>query len=194
VLVLHAWWGLTPFFMGLCDRLAAEGFVALAPDLHNGKTADTVEDAEALMKQRDVERTRAAAAGGLKALRAHPAVRGRGLGVVGFSMGAAWALHLASHEPEDLAAVVLFYGTYPLEFSRSRAAFLGHYADPDDWEPEEDVRATETALREAGREVTFHKYPGAGHWFFEDNRPDAYQAEAAQLAWQRTLEFLRRYL
>jgi carboxymethylenebutenolidase len=193
VLVLHAWWGLTPFFKSFCDRLAAAGFVVVAPDLHYGATADTIAEAEALIGL-EGDRTQAAAEGGLAALRAHPAVRGRGLGAVGFSMGAAWALHLASHFPEDLAAVVVFYGTYVLDFGRSRAAFQGHFAEHDNYEPPESVRALQEALRGAGREVDFHTYAGTGHWFFESNQPAAYAPEAAELAWTRTIEFLRRYL
>src|SRR5688572_25820619 len=111
VLVLHAWWGLTPFFTGLCDRLAKEGFVALAPDLHNGQTAATVAEAEALMQQRDSERTEAIAAAAVDQLRGHPAVTGQAIGTIGFSMGAAWAVALASIRPDAVAAVVDFYGT-----------------------------------------------------------------------------------
>lgn len=193
VLVLHAWWGLTPFFKSFCDRLAAEGFVVVAPDLHYGATAETIPQAEALIQQ-EGSRTQAAAEGGLKALRAHPAVRGQKVGAVGFSMGAAWALHLASQQPEGLAAVVIFYGTYPLDQSQSQAAFQGHFAEQDEYEPAESVKAQEDAIRAAGRPLDFHTYPGTGHWFFENNQPNAYRAEAAQQAWDRTLSFLRQHL
>ena len=197
VLVLHAWWGLTPFFTSVCDRLAEAGFVALAPDLHLGKTAATPAEAEALVQLAEgpnMARTQAVAAGGLAQLRAHPAVRGTGVGARGFSMGAAWAIALATRVPEDIAAVVVFYGSYSPDFTPARAPFLGHFAESDEWEPLENVREMEAALRAAGREVTIHQYPNTGHWFFESDRPDAYQPEAAHLAWQRTLEFLRRYL
>ena len=194
VLVLHAWWGLTPFFTELCDRLAREGFVALAPDMNNGQMAETVAEAEALMKARENDHTQAMAEAGLAQLRSHPAVQAGALGVMGFSMGAAWAIHLSTKQPEGLAAVVLFYGAWPVDFAASQAAYLGHFADPDDWEPIEGVREMEANMRAAGREVTVHLYPGAGHWFFESNKPDAYVPEAAEQAWARTLAFLRRYL
>ena len=197
VLVLHAWWGLTPFFTEVCDRLAEAGFVALAPDLHHGQTAATVAEAEALVKQSEgpgFARTQAVATSALAQLRAHPAVQRTAVGVLGFSMGAAWANMLVSQAPEDIAAVVLFYGSYSVDFTQTRAAFLGHFADADEWEPMESVREMEAAMRAAGREVTLHLYPGAGHWFFESNQPDAYQPEAAALAWERTMEFLRRSL
>ena len=193
VLVLHAWWGLTPFFKSFCDRLAAEGFVVVAPDLHYGQTAETIPQAEALLKQEGA-RTQVAAEAGLRALRQHPAVRGQKVGAVGFSMGAAWALHLASQQPEGLAAVVIFYGTYPLDFRQSQATFQGHFAEQDEFEPVESVRALEDAIRASERPLEFHTYPGTGHWFFENNQPSAYHAEAAQQAWERTLAFLRRHL
>jgi carboxymethylenebutenolidase len=181
----------------VCDRLAEAGFVALAPDLHHGETAATPEEAEALVQKSEgpnMARTQALAASALTLLRAHPAVRGSGVGALGFSFGAAWAITLATRAPEDIAAVVLFYGSSSPDFSQARAAFLGHFAEADEWEPMAGVREMEAALRTAGREMTMHVYPNTGHWFFESDQPNAYNAEAAELAWARTLEFLRRYL
>ena len=195
VLVLHAWWGLTAPFMDLCDRLAGAGFVALAPDLYRGRTAGTIDEAEALLGRRDSAQMTADAIAAVALLRDHEATRGGGLGAVGFSMGAAWAIELATGErPDDFAAVVLFYGAGEGDFARSRAAFLGHFAPGDEWEPDEGVAALEAAIRAAGKEVTFHRYPGAGHWFFEADRPDAYDPAAAELAWGRTITHLHRHL
>ncbi len=88
VLVLHAWWGLTPFFKDVCERLAAEGFVAFAPDRYGGPTAATIEEAEALQQQReDQVRTEAALGASVEFLSAHEAVVGEGLGALGFSAG-----------------------------------------------------------------------------------------------------------
>lgn len=193
VLVLHAWWGLTDIFKDVCDRLAREGFVALAPDLHGGKTAATIEEAEALMRQRDFEAIRAAALGALAELRAHPATQGDSVGAVGFSMGAAWALLLSTLAPADIAAVVVFYGISEADFSAARAAYLGHFAPGDEWEPDEGVRQIEADIRAAGRDAAFHSYPGTRHWFFEANRPE-HDPAAAELAWRRTVEFLRAHL
>jgi carboxymethylenebutenolidase len=193
VLVLHAWWGLSSFFQELCDRLAAAGFVALAPDLYQGRSAATIDEAEALLKQRDFAAMQAIAEGALAYLQSHPAVRGEGLAALGFSMGAAWAAELASAAPDAIPAVVLFYGTVDADFAASRAAYLCHFAAADEWEPDEGVRQMEAAMRAAGREVTLHVYPGAQHWFFEANRPE-YNAAAAELAWRRTVEFLHKQL
>jgi carboxymethylenebutenolidase len=193
VLVLHAWWGLNGVFRELCDRLAAAGFVAVAPDLWGGTVATTVDEAERLLQQRDDAAMFAAVSDALAYLRAHPAVRGEALGAIGFSMGAAWALALAGTHPE-LRAVTLFYGNGEADFAATPAAFLGHFAENDPWEPDEFVQGTEAAMRAAGRQVQFHRYSGVGHWFFERDRPDAYNPAAANLAWERTLAFLHEQL
>lgn len=101
---------------------------------------------------------------------------------------------LAAADPEHIHSVVLFYGTGPADFSKSRAAYLGHFAGNDEFEPKSNVDELEEALTRAGRPVTFHRYPGAGHWFFEPDRADAYNQAAAALAWERTLTFLRSSL
>lgn len=193
VLVLHAWWGLTPVFRDLCERLAAAGFVALAPDLYGGRTAATIDEAEALIGTADVPAMRAAALGGLDALRGHQATRAGGLGAVGFSMGAAWALLLSTLRPDDLAAVVLFYGNGDGDFQLARAAYQGHFAPGDPWEPDEGIAQLEQTLRATGHEATFYHYPGTQHWFFEHDRPE-YDADAARQAWGRSLVFLRQQL
>ena len=193
VMVLHAWWGLNPFFQELCDRLARAGFVAFAPDLYQGRTATTIDEAQALLDQRDSEAMQAIASGALAYFRAHSAVRGGSVAALGFSMGAAWAAELATAAPADIHAVVLFYGTVAADFAQARAVYLGHFGAEDEWEPIDGVREMEADLRSAGRTVTLQFYPGAQHWFFETNRPE-YNAEAAELAWQRTIQFLQAHL
>ncbi|MGH9174046.1 MAG: dienelactone hydrolase family protein, partial [Vicinamibacterales bacterium] len=191
VLVCHAWWGLTEFITELCERLAAEGFVALSADMYGGRTAATIAEAEALVGTLSEDHQRAAALAAHDALTAHPAVTGERVGAIGFSMGAWAALNTAALRPDSVAAVVLFYGAAEADFTAARAAVLGHYAPGDEWEEDKWVNWLEGELRAAGHEVTFHWYEGAGHWFFEDNRPDAYHPDAARLAWERTLTFLR---
>lgn len=193
LLVLHAWWGLNPFFKNLCDRLALAGFVALAPDLNEGQVAVTVDEARRLMAGRDQARTETAVLGAINALRAQPGAQPGGLGALGFSMGAGWAAYLATVRPDDLAAVVLFYGTNVAEFAAARAAFQGHFAEKDEWEPAADVQQMKDALEAAGRPAIFYSYPGTEHWFFENDRPE-YNRIAAQMAWERTLSFFGRHL
>src|SRR2546421_5260953 len=200
VVVLHAWWGLTQPFRQVCDRLAEAGFVALAPDLYHGKTTASVEEAQALGSalDRDVERVRADIAAAVQVLRQHAATHladGRGkLALVGFSLGGAYALDLSVTLAQEIAAVVTFYSAYPgLDFSRASAAYLCHFAEEDPFEPAESVAQMEQALQAAGRPVTVYTYPGTKHWFFEENRPE-YDAQAAQLSWERTIEFLHQRL
>ena len=191
VLVLHAWWGLTPIFTDVCDRLAAAGYVALAPSLYaDGATAATITEAEVLRDAHDEEVVaKPVVQAAAEQLRGLPAVNGAQIGVIGFSLGAYWALHLSQVRPDDVSAVVAVYGTDDGDYRTARAAYLGHFAERDDFEPLEAVRALEAKIREAGREVTFYVYPGTGHWFVEPNRPE-YDAAAAELVWDRTLNFL----
>jgi carboxymethylenebutenolidase len=191
VIVLHAWWGLNSIFKELCDRLASEGFAAFAPDLNRGKVAKTVDEAKQLMSTRDSDLQQAIVSASPDVLRSKSRVRKEPLAVMGFSMGAAWSLVLASERPEDIGKVVLFYGSYGgMDFTKMHAAILGHYAATDEFEPLEDVRAMEAEMRAAGLTPTFHIYPDTQHWFFEEDRPQ-YDPQAAELAWTRTLEFLR---
>jgi carboxymethylenebutenolidase len=192
VLVLHAWWGLTPVFTGVCDRLAAAGFVALAPGLFPDEaTAVTIAEAEALLGALDEAAVAApVVSAATEQLLGLPAVTGGPIGVIGFSLGAYWALHLSQVRPDDIGVVVVFYGTDDGDYSTARASYLGHFAEHDDYEPLEAVRSLEERIRAAGRDVTFHVYPGTGHWFFESNQPEAYDSGAAELAWERTLAFL----
>jgi carboxymethylenebutenolidase len=196
VLVLHAWWGLTSVFTDVCDRLAAAGYVALAPSLFpGGATAATIAEAEALVDAHDRAPAEAEAVvqAAAEQLRGLAAVTGAQIGVIGYSMGAYWALHLSQVRPDHVGTVAVFYGTDDGDYSTARAAYLGHFAERDDFEPLEAVRALEEKIRAAGREVTFHVYPGTGHWFVEPNRPE-YDAEAADLVWERTLAFLKARL
>lgn len=197
VLVLHAWWGLVPTFVEVCDRLAAAGFVAFAPDLYHGRTAATIAEAEALqevMEGNDGARLRPIAHAGLERLLDDPRVTRPAIGIVAFSMGVYYALELSALQPEAVAAVVAFYGLGDADQSTARAGYQGHFAEHDQYQSLDEMRSMEADIRAAGHETDFHVYPGAAHWFFEADRPDAYDAEAAQLAWDRTVTFLQRRL
>ncbi len=194
VLVLHAWWGLSDFFKGISDKLAAEGYTVFAPDLREGKVAHTVDEAKALMKNENQQLVENTVLASVDFLRSQPSVKDHKIGIIGFSMGAAWSLWASVKKPSDISAVVTFYGAWPMDFSASKASYLGHFVPGDEWEPDEGVRDLEKKLRDAGRPVTFHSYPGTAHWFIEDNKPDTYNPEAAKLAWTRTLEFFHTNL
>ncbi len=196
VLVLHAWWGLNDFFIALCDRLAQAGFVALAPDLYDSAIATSVEEAKALVQVHDAnaDAVQNKVLEALDSLKQFPELVGSAIGTLGCSLGVWWALQVSALRPDDIAAAVLFYGLGETDFAATRAAYLGHYAENDEWEPIDQVPVMEAAIRSAGRDVTFYLYPGVGHWFFEDNQPTAFNTEAAQLAWDRTIAFLRERL
>ena len=192
VLVLHAWWGLNDTIKAFCTQLAQSGFVAFAPDLYHGKVADTIPAAEALGQALDANHLQAKAeiAQAATFLNDRVGPSARGLAVIGFSLGAYYALDLSAADPERIRSVVLFYGSGDADFSRSKAAYLGHFAENDEYEPPSNIDELEESLKRAGRPVTFYRYPGAGHWFFEPDRPQAYNQAAASLAWDRTLAFL----
>jgi carboxymethylenebutenolidase len=190
VLVLHAWWGLKPFFEQVCDRLAAQGFTALAPDLRDGQIAKTIDEAKALMEKSDgnfIGQTVFTAKDHLQSL-----VKGR-IGLAGFSMGGAWALIVASSVPDQVGAMVLFYGNEGVDYHKITAKVMGHYSDNDEWEPNEFVENTFAEFKKAGVDETLHIYPGVAHWFMEEDRPE-YDPAAAELAWKRTVDFLKAAL
>jgi carboxymethylenebutenolidase len=197
VVVLHEWWGLTEPFRQACDWLADAGFVAIAPDLYRGQTADSVAEAEALSGALDqnVQQWRGDITGALEFLRHNGATSpadGRGaFGFLAFSLGGAYALDMSVQLPDEIAAVVTFYATYPgLDYRRAKASYLFHFAERDQYEPAESTVRMERELQAAGRTVTVYTYPGTIHGFFGSNRPDAYNADATALAWERTLAFL----
>jgi carboxymethylenebutenolidase len=197
VLVIHAWWGLNHFLRKLCERLADEGFAAYAPDLYAGSVAETVEEASRLRDNLDRKTADRAVELALDHLLSQPNLAGSdaAVAVIGFSLGAGFALNLARAKPQRVRAVVLFYGTGAGKFDKVRASIQGHFAQHDDWGAgNEKVAALAARIRSAGLEPQFFTYPGTTHWFFESDRPGAYDKEAANLAWQRTTTFLRSHL
>ncbi len=197
VLVLHSWWGLNNFFKDFCDRLADRGFVALAPDLYDGKVATTIPQARRLRAKATASRKESAYKYLIRVigvLSDEVAVPGSDIGVIGFSMGGHWAWWLAQRPELPITATVTFYAARNGDYSGSRSDFLAHFAETDEWVSAAGVRKFERSLAAAGRTAFFHTYPGTGHWFMEQDRTDAFDPEAAALAWDRTLAFLRERL
>jgi len=198
VVVIQEWWGLTSHIADVTDRLAREGFVALAPDLFGGTTTHDAGEAQQLMQQLPVDRAVRDLAGAVDFLLAHPAVTGDAVGAVGFCMGGGFVLVLAAQQGDRIAAAVPFYGLIPGEtpdFSGLRAQLSGHFGEKDDFASPESVRELAATIeKQSGQQPEFRFYP-AGHAFFNDeNLLGTYDEEQARLAWSRTVEFLHSRL
>ncbi len=197
--MIQEWWGLVDHIKDVCDRLAGEGFVALAPDLYHGKTAREPDEAQKLMMGLNLERAATDMSGAIDYLKGLSSVRGPGLGVMGFCMGGSLTLMLALRRPDAVRAAVPFYGVLPEQLGTPdwqplQAAILGHYAEHDDFASRPLVQKMVKDLQALGKEIQVYEYPGTRHAFFNDTRPEVYNARAASLAWQRTLVFLRQHL
>jgi carboxymethylenebutenolidase len=199
LMVIQEWWGLVPHIKEVCDRFAAEGFTALAPDLYHGTTTTEPDEAGKLLMALNLSQAAKDMSGAIDFLQASDRVRGDGVGVVGFCMGGGLAMMLGVHRPDALRAIVPFYGIIPWEsaepdWSKLEAPMEGHFAELDEFFSPEKAAALEAKLRDLGKEVDFHHYAGVHHAFFNDARPEVYDDDAASLAWTRTLEFLRSKL
>lgn len=199
LVVIQEYWGLVPHIEDVCDRFAAEGFTALAPDLFRGATASEPDEAGKLMMALNLSQAAEDLGVAVGHLQASTSVRGNGLGTVGFCMGGGLALMLAARRPDDIDACVAFYGLIPWEsahpdWNMIDAPVQGHFGEQDEFFSPDRMRELEATLDKAGKETDFSLYAGVGHAFFNDTRPEAYDESAAGLAWIRTLEFLRAKL
>jgi carboxymethylenebutenolidase len=194
VVVVQEWWGLTDHIADVCDRLAREGFVALAPDLFGGKTTHDADEAGEMMTALPVDQAARDLGGAVDFLLQHEAVTSSAVGAVGFCMGGGFVLLLAAQQGVKVGAAVPYYGVgpaVPQTYAGLTAAVQGHYGERDDFYPAEDARKQAEQIRtESGAEVEFFFYP-AGHAFHNDtDLLGTYDAEQAQLAWSRTVDFL----
>jgi carboxymethylenebutenolidase len=195
VLVIQEWWGLTDHIADVTDRLAGEGFVALAPDLYGGRTTHDADEAGELMTSLPVEQAARDLAGAVDFLLGHDAVTSSTVGAVGFCMGGGFVLLLAAQQGERVSAAVPYYGVgpaVPTTYSGLRAAVQGHYGLKDDFYPTDQARRQEAQIREeSGAPVEFHFYDAAHAFHNDTNKLGTYSPEDAALAWSRTVEFLR---
>lgn len=193
VIVIQEWWGLVPHITDVCDRFASEGFVALAPDLYDGKKTTEPDEAGKEMMALQIPEATKDMSGAVDELLRRAA--GAHVGVVGFCMGGGLALVLAAARPDAVSACVPFYGLIPWpdaapDFSKMTAAVQGHYAAKDEYFTPEAVRALEAQLKDLGKDVELNVYPDTDHAFFNDTRPEVYDPEASTIAWRRTIDFL----
>jgi carboxymethylenebutenolidase len=195
VVVIQEWWGLNDQIKEVCDTYAEAGFVALAPDLYRGKLTTEPDEAGKLVMSLNLERAGKDMGGAIDALRDHPAVTSKGVGVTGYCVGGGLALLLATQRPDVVVAVAPYYGLIPWpvqpDYSKLRAPVQGHYAEHDEYSGPEQVRELEAELKRLGKQAEFFIYPGTEHAFANHHRPEVYDAPAASEAWLRTVEFFR---
>ncbi|MCI0549285.1 MAG: dienelactone hydrolase family protein [Candidatus Rokubacteria bacterium] len=194
VLVIQEWWGLVGHIKAVCDRFAAEGFSALAPDMYHGKTADEPDGAGKLLMALNIAQAEKDLTGAAKYLAGHSSTAK--LGAVGFCMGGQLALFAGCTNP-DVGAVVDFYGIHPNvqpDYTRLQGPVLGLFAEKDAFVTPQTARDVEAAIKKAGKSAEVHIYPGVDHGFFNDERPDVYDKSAAGDAWRRTLAHFRTHL
>jgi carboxymethylenebutenolidase len=197
VIVLQEWWGLDSHIRSVCDRLAGEGFFALAPDLFRGETTTQPSEAEQKLMALSMEQAEHDMCGAADHLAEQPGVEGPGVGALGFCLGGGLSLWAAAACPQ-IAAAVTYYYVNPHgkpDFTKIKGPVLGHFGTADAFIAHEEAKALESELAAAGVDVTFHYYEGAGHAFFnDDNRLGTYDPDAARRSWGRTVSFLRTAL
>ncbi|MGI8460517.1 MAG: dienelactone hydrolase family protein [Solirubrobacterales bacterium] len=196
IVVMQEWWGLEDHITDICDRFAAEGFLALAPDFYHGENTDQPSEAEQKMMAMNIEETKKEMRGAIDYVAEHPKCDGT-VGTVGFCLGGGLSIWGAAVNPK-VGAAVTFYYVMPHgkpDFSDIEAPVLGHFGTDDDFVSVEDAKALEEEIRAGGNEVNFEFYEDAGHAFFNDtNRLGTYHEEHAHSAWGKTVDFFRQHL
>jgi len=193
-IIMQEWWGVDAHIRSVCDRMAGEGFFALAPDLFRGETASEPSEAEQKMMALSMDQAEKDMCGAGEFLTSQPGFEGSGVGAVGFCLGGGLAVWAAATCP-TIAAAVSYYYVMPHgkpDFTHISGPVLGHFGTADAFISLEEAQALEAELSDAGVDVSFQYYEGAGHAFFNDtNRLGTYDADSAQLSWERTVSFLR---
>jgi carboxymethylenebutenolidase len=194
ILVIHEWWGLNDHIRHWTDRLAADGYAAIAIDLYGGKTATDSNDAMQLMKAVDDERAREILSAAHRFLREDPRIGAHHRGVIGWCFGGGWALqHAITHS--DVDAAVMYYGklvTNQAELDKIHAKLLGVFANHDKSIPPESVFEFEAALHRSGKVFELHRYE-AEHGFANPSGAH-YDTKSAADAWERVRAFLDKNL
>lgn len=194
VLVIQEWWGLVQHIKNVCDRFAAEGFTALAPDLYHGKTASEPNEADKLFMALNIAQAEKDLRGATKYLAGHSSTAK--IGTVGFCMGGQLALFAATLNP-SVGACVNFYGVHPNvkpDYTKLAGPVLGLFAEKDSFVTPKVAKDVDAAIKKAGKQSAIHIYPGVDHAFFNDERKDVYNKAAADDAWRRTLTFFRQHV
>jgi carboxymethylenebutenolidase len=192
LIVIHEWWGLNDWVKQQAEKLAAQGYVALAVDLYRGKVADNPDLAHELMRGVSPDRATRDLQAAYDLLASQPNVKKDRIGSIGWCMGGGYSLDTALAEPH-LAATVINYGhlaTEPSELKKINAPILGLFGGQDRGITPDDVRKFQQAMEQLGKKVEVKIYPDAGHAFENPNNKQGYRPEDAADAWQRTVDFL----
>jgi carboxymethylenebutenolidase len=194
VVVIQEWWGLQDQIKGLCDRFAAAGFDALAPDLYRGTVVayhDTDGANKAMTSLDFIDATEQTVRGAAQYLKRN----GAKAGITGFCMGGAVAI-IASARVPDVSAAVAFYGIPPEGAAKPadvKIPLQGHFASKDDWCTPKVVDEFEAKLKAAGKSYEFFRYD-ADHAFVNEQRMSVHDRAAAELAWGRAVAFFKQHL
>jgi len=197
LVVIQEWWGCVPHIKDVCDRFAAEGFVALSPDLYRGEETAEPDEAGKLMMSLNIEQASKDMSGAVDEVARRAG--GDRVGVTGFCMGGGLALMLACARPDKIKACVPWYGLIPWsgaepDWTRLDAVVLGHYAEKDAFFDPAAVADLGEKLAAAGVEAELIVHSGVDHAFFNDTRPEVYDAATAGAAWTQTVGFLKTNL
>lgn len=191
LLLLHSWWGLTDSVKTEANDWADAGFVVLVPDLLDGKRPETSAEAEVELADTDPNSTAALLLSSVVTLRSQTDDPAGPVSVLGYSMGASWALWLATRQPDSVRAVVAYYGTQDIAFDDLVAPVLLHLAEHDDLVSSDDAAFMEAQLRLLDKSIEVVGHPGTRHWFAEPGVVDAYDESATAAARERSMSFVR---
>lgn len=197
VIVLQEWWGLVGHIKSVTDRFAEAGFVALAPDLYDGDSATEPDEAGSLMMALNISESERKMQEAARYLLALDATTSKKVGVVGFCMGGQLSLYAASTSPDLIGACVNFYGIHPNvqpPLTNLQAPVLGFFAEHDEYASPEIVEALSRQLTVLEKTHDFHTFPGTRHAFFNDDRREVYNREAAEESWTKMIQFFREQL
>lgn len=194
IIVIHEWWGLNDNIRMMTDKLAGEGYTALAVDLYNGRVAESPDSAGIYARSVNDDEAVDNLTQAYEYLSEQPG--SENIGVIGWCFGGAWSLQTALAHPEKIDATVIYYGRLVTDAEKLKPLqmpVLGIFGEEDEGIPPKQVNAFEEALNEAGVESSVHIYEGADHAFANPSGT-RYNEEAAEDAWQKTLQFFEQNL